>query len=160
MFDATTPARFCDFVNEQSRMTYGSSSMKSSQPISLNYTPHCHHLTFNLPAQLRDSIPTILQSLRTLSSHQDLQVLQFQKHGKDFIKKMSMSPDSYVQMAIQLAYFKLMGTWAATYESAGMKKYAWGRTETCRSVSMESTLFLKTFSDKTASVRFPVSLFH
>ena len=39
----------------------------------------------------------------------DLQVLAFFGYGKDGIKKMGFSPDAFVQMAIQLAYFKMHG---------------------------------------------------
>ena len=108
-----------------------------------------------VPGVILSKIPTFAASLRQQIDSHDVSVLHYAVHGKDFIKSVGMSPDSYVQMAIQLAYFKLMGTWAATYESAGMKRYAWGRTETCRSVSLESVDFVKAMEDLSASVCLP-----
>ena len=36
----------------------------------------------------------------------DFCLLKFTKFGRDFPKKVKMSPDSFVQLAMQLAYFK------------------------------------------------------
>lgn len=37
-------------------------------------------------------------------------------YGVEWIKKTSLSPDSWVQMAFQLAYFKIYKKTCATYE--------------------------------------------
>lgn len=39
----------------------------------------------------------------------DLHLTRFQSYGKAFIKRQNLSPDAYLQMAIQLAYFRDMG---------------------------------------------------
>lgn len=36
----------------------------------------------------------------------DLEIFRFTDHGKDFIKQQNISPDAYVQVALQLAYYK------------------------------------------------------
>lgn len=41
-----------------------------------------------------------------LAAKLDMFVLEFSSYGKSFIKKQKMSPDSYLQMAMQLAYYK------------------------------------------------------
>lgn len=64
------------------------------------------------------------------------------------------SPDAYVQMVMQLAYYRQHHRPCATYESASTRGYLHGRTETVRSCSQESVLFTKTFGDKDASVSF------
>jgi len=43
-----------------------------------------------------------------------------------------MSPDSFIQIAIQMAYIKMYGCPAAHYESASTRKFTSGRTETIR----------------------------
>lgn len=57
-------------------------------------------------------------------------------------------------MAIQLAYYKMYGHVAATYESAGTRKFIHGRTETGRSVSVESLAWVQAMEDPSKSVRF------
>lgn len=36
----------------------------------------------------------------------DIQVHRFYDYGKEFIKKQKMSPDAYIQVALQLAYYR------------------------------------------------------
>ena len=67
----------------------------------------------------------------------------FPTHGKGFIKKHEMSPDAYVQMALQLAHFKLHGESVLTYESAHTRQFLHGRTETVRSCSNEAVAFVR-----------------
>ena len=67
----------------------------------------------------------------------------FQGYGNDFIKKAGHSPDAYVQMAIQLATYRLFGEQAGTYEATQVRPFLNGRTETTRTVSLESEAFIK-----------------
>lgn len=86
---------------------------------------------------------------------QDLQmkVLKFDCYGKDFIKKQRLGPDSFVQMALQLAFFKLHYEPAAQYESAHLRIFDGGRTETIRSCSNESLAFCHAMDDVSASAQ-------
>lgn len=36
----------------------------------------------------------------------DMDVHKFYEYGKEFIKKQKMSPDAYIQVALQLAYYR------------------------------------------------------
>lgn len=36
----------------------------------------------------------------------DINVYKFLNYGKEFIKKQKMSPDAYIQVALQLAYYR------------------------------------------------------
>lgn len=61
-----------------------------------------------------------------------------------------MSPDSFIQMAMQLAYYKLHSKPPAHYESAGLRRFRNTRTECIRSTSIESVQFAQTMlSDDT-----------
>lgn len=62
-----------------------------------------------------------------------------------------VSPDAFVQMAIQLAYYKVHGKCVATYESAQTRAFFHGRTENVRTLSTLSVAFCKTFEDKNAT---------
>lgn len=75
-------------------------------------------------------------------SDQQLATLQFNSFGKDTIREFHLSPDSFVQNAIQLAYYRKHGYFRATYESAQTSKFYRGRTETVRSCTNESRKFV------------------
>ena len=54
-----------------------------------------------------------------------------------------MSPDAFIQLALQLAYFKDSdGKCALTYESSMTRLYLHGRTETVRSLTQEVKEFV------------------
>jgi carnitine O-acetyltransferase len=70
-------------------------------------------------------------------------VQSFQGYGSNFIKKAGYSPDAYVQMAMQLATYRLFGEQVGTYEATQVRPFLHGRTETTRSVSTASEAFVK-----------------
>ena len=71
----------------------------------------------------------------------DLQVLGYQGYGSSLIKQMGYSPDGFVQMAMQVAGFRMFGKQVGTYESIQTRVFLHGRTETARSVSLSSAAF-------------------
>ena len=72
-----------------------------------------------------------------------MHVQSFQGYGSSFIKKSGFSPDAFVQVAMQLATYRLWGEQAGTYEATQVRPFLHGRTETTRSVSTESAKFVK-----------------
>ncbi|XP_077869072.1 carnitine O-palmitoyltransferase 1, liver isoform-like [Saccoglossus kowalevskii] len=77
----------------------------------------------------------------------DLCVINHDDYGKGFVKKCKVSPDAYIQLALQLAYYRETGHFALTYESSMTRLFLHGRTETVRSVTKESSLFVKAMED-------------
>jgi len=57
--------------------------------------------------QCRDVIERSLSSAQELMSDIDLHLLMHDSYGKGFIKRCNISPDAYVQMALQLAYYRV-----------------------------------------------------
>lgn len=57
-----------------------------------------------------------------------------------------VSPDAAVQMAYQLAYYRMHQSFGNTYESAMTKAFRHGRTEAMRSVTAESCAFARAFA--------------
>ena len=88
----------------------------------------------------------------TVDAHEMIPT-EFKSYGKGLIKTFKMSPDAYVQMALQLAYYRKHKELVATYESAATRKYRHGRTETARSCSIESKAFCDIMDDPEASVK-------
>src|SRR5258705_1517560 len=66
----------------------------------------------------------------------------------------SLSPDGYIQAALQLTYCRLHGSVTATYETASTRLYQHGRTETIRSLTPEMAKFVYSMLDEGRSVRF------
>lgn len=50
-------------------------------------------------------IETSLSVARDLFSDVDLHLMIHDQYGKGFIKRCNISPDAYIQMALQLAYY-------------------------------------------------------
>lgn len=55
---------------------------------------------------LQGAIETALKKNKTSISDVDLQVVRFSDFGKGKVKQMRMSPDSFVQLALQLAFYR------------------------------------------------------
>ncbi|KAK2742819.1 Carnitine O-acetyltransferase mitochondrial [Myotisia sp. PD_48] len=143
MMDGTPTHRLNDYVNQMifgNRLDYSNPSIRSNLP-----DPQL--LSFDLSPAVLDDIATANRDFNALMAAHELRVQAFQGYGKGLIKKFKCSPDAYVQMLIQLAYFKMYGKNRPTYESASTRKYKLGRTETTRSVSDESVAFCKSHSD-------------
>ena len=82
----------------------------------------------------------------------DLRIYVHDHYGKGFMKKSNMSPDAYIQMALQLAYYRDAGKFSLTYEASMTRLYREGRTETVRPCTIESAAWVKAMESKTSSV--------
>ncbi|KAJ5339778.1 hypothetical protein N7452_006506 [Penicillium brevicompactum] len=116
-------------------------------------------INFKLNDASNEAIDIAAQYHRKQIASHELVVQAYQGYGKGLIKKFKCSPDAFVQMTIQLAYFKMYGKNRPTYESASTRKYAEGRTETTRTVSDESVAFCKAHQDHTTPREEVVKLF-
>ena len=58
--------------------------------------------------QCRDVIERSLSGAQELISDVDLHLRMHDHYGKGFIKRCKISPDAYVQMALQLAYYRVI----------------------------------------------------
>jgi carnitine O-palmitoyltransferase 1 len=74
----------------------------------------------------------------------DLRVISHTAFGKAAItKQCKMSPDAFIQLALQYAYYKNShGTFTQTYEASMTRLYKHGRTETVRPVTDASKAFI------------------
>ncbi|CAI5759655.1 unnamed protein product [Candida verbasci] len=116
-------------------------------------------LNFDINPQSRVNIEqAILKFNDTIAKH-DEEIFQHYGYGKGLIKKFKVSPDAYVQMLMQLAYYKLTGKVRPTYESAATRKFLKGRTETGRTVSNESKAFVETWTNPNSSIEDKVATF-
>ncbi|KAK7692110.1 hypothetical protein QCA50_003729 [Cerrena zonata] len=119
--------------------------------LSGTLTPGCvidtapKKLEWVLYPELRAGIRFAETRLSDLICQNDCQALEFKTYGKSFITSHGFSPDAFVQMAFQAAYYGLYGRIECTYEPAMTKSFLHGRTEAIRTVQPLSVDFVKTF---------------
>ncbi|OQE13805.1 hypothetical protein PENFLA_c043G08189 [Penicillium flavigenum] len=155
MMDGTPTHRLNDYVNNvifNKKIDLSAQSVRSQlgDPKPIN---------FKLNDAANEAIDFATQYHRKQIGSHELVVQAYQGYGKGLIKKFKCSPDAFVQMTIQLAYFKMYGKNRPTYESASTRKFAEGRTETTRTVSDESVAFCKAHEDHTTPREETVKLF-
>jgi len=103
----------------------------------------------DLHANLLDAQKNAIKIL----SDVDLRLLMHDAYGKGFIKRLKVSPDAYIQMALQLAYYRDVKHLSLTYEASMTRLYREGRTETVRPVSVESAEWVYSMHDETKDVK-------
>ncbi|KAM7381473.1 hypothetical protein PAMA_012355 [Pampus argenteus] len=86
--------------------------------------------------------------LQRLVNNLDMDVFKFKVYGKEFIKKQKMSPDAFIQVALQLAFYKCNGRLVSTYESASIRRFQEGRVDNIRSATAEALAFVKSMTDE------------
>lgn len=113
------------------------------QKTSNQNVPPPQKLSFELSPKATNLLEKAAASHNKLIADLDMNYLHYTGYGKNWIKTQKMSPDSFIQMAIQYAFYKLHRTPGAHYESAQTRMYEAGRTETIRSCSNESIAFAR-----------------
>lgn len=104
-------------------------------------------LKWDIPTELSTIIEECKLSAEVLLNDVDLKLVTFTEYGKGFMKKCRISPDAYVQIAFQLAYFRNAGKFCLTYEASMTRLFREGRTETVRPVTIESAAFVNSMMD-------------
>lgn len=57
------------------------------------------------------------------------------------------SPDAYIQMVLQVAWYKMRREFAATYETGLTRSFENGRTETIRTLTRDARAFVLALVD-------------
>ncbi|RNA01008.1 carnitine O-acetyltransferase isoform X1 [Brachionus plicatilis] len=104
-------------------------------------------LVFEVPDQVKDQIKKSKETLNSQIDNLDLYVLNFDSFGKNFPKSQKVSPDAFVQIAFQLAFYRVHKKLGNAYESGSLRKFKLGRTEVIRASSIEALDFLKSMTD-------------
>jgi carnitine O-acetyltransferase len=81
----------------------------SSESQSFSYDTSPSQLMRTLTPSIRGGIRYAEMRLSDLICQNDCQALEFKGYGKKFITSHGFSPDAFVQMAFQAAYFRLYG---------------------------------------------------
>ncbi|XP_050540748.1 carnitine O-palmitoyltransferase 1, liver isoform isoform X2 [Daktulosphaira vitifoliae] len=114
-------------------------------------------LHWNLNPAL-DVIEKSYQVALELINDIDLRILAFSDFGKGFMKTAKVSPDAFIQMALQLAYYRDAGKFSLTYEASMTRLYREGRTETVRPCTLESKKWVESMLNSNASLNDRIEL--
>ncbi|KAJ3605172.1 hypothetical protein NHX12_027222 [Muraenolepis orangiensis] len=104
--------------------------------------PAPRKLLFNITADVKKDIEEAKHHLNAMVRELDLTVLVFKHFGKNVPKSFKMSPDAFIQIGLQLHQKT-----CSTYESASLRMFRLGRTDTIRSATLDSSNFAKAFDD-------------
>ncbi|GBM82488.1 Carnitine O-palmitoyltransferase 1, liver isoform [Araneus ventricosus] len=110
-------------------------------------------LKWDLHPECLDLVRSSTRIASDIIAEVDLQVLYHSDYGKNFIKQRKVSPDAFVQMVLQLAYYRDARCFNLTYEAAMMRLFREGRTETVRPVTRESCDFVLSVDNPDISVK-------
>ncbi|KAG0303987.1 hypothetical protein BGZ98_006057 [Dissophora globulifera] len=141
--DAVIPGRILDeLVKNEKTAEPKSVTNVQLQPIE--------HVKFVVNDEIKETIKQSEVNAKKMIDNVDSCLIHFNEYGSNWLKNAKCSPDAYVQMVLQLAYYRHYGTWTPTYESASTRLFLGGRTETVRSCSVDSVAFVKGFESKDA----------
>ncbi|XP_048843526.1 choline O-acetyltransferase isoform X2 [Brienomyrus brachyistius] len=125
------------------------SKLVRASSITNLHTPRRLH--WKCSPEIQERLASSAHKLQRLVRSLDMDVFTFKAYGKEFIKKQKMSPDAYIQVALQLAFYRCGGRAVPTYESASIRRFREGRVDNIRSATAEALAFVKSMTDgKTA----------
>lgn len=83
--------------------------------------------------------PVIYRRIQESADHMDrlvedldFRILRYLSYGRNFVKRSKCSPDAFIQLALQLAFFRSHGQLTSTYESASTRRFRSGRVDSIR----------------------------
>ncbi|EDL84313.1 carnitine O-octanoyltransferase, isoform CRA_a [Rattus norvegicus] len=147
-YDAMVMVNIAHYVDEKLLETEG--RWKGSEKV--RDIPLPEELAFTVDEKiLNDVYQAKAQHLKAAS---DLQIAAstFTSFGKKLTKKEALHPDTFIQLALQLAYYRLHGRPGCCYETAMTRYFYHGRTETVRSCTVEAVRWCQSMQDPSASL--------
>lgn len=106
------------------------------------------YLPIRLPPGFQHQIDAAVAYGKSLAASSEIRVLEYERYGMEFIRRVAkQSPDSWIQMALQLTFYRLYGYCVPTYETQQTRGFLHGRTETGRVLSVDSVAWVKTMEE-------------
>ncbi|XP_038592104.1 choline O-acetyltransferase-like isoform X2 [Micropterus salmoides] len=127
------------------------SPSKMARASSIRELPPPRRLLWKCNSHMQGLLAASGDRLQRLVNNLDMDVFNFKVYGKEFIKNQKMSPDAFIQVALQLAFYKCGGRLVSTYESASIRRFQDGRVDNIRSATPEALAFVKSMTDERAT---------
>ncbi|CAB4057591.1 SLC18A3 [Lepeophtheirus salmonis] len=100
-------------------------------------------MEWQLNDDIKNGIIDAKNNFVKLNADIDIEIYQFTKYGKDYIKSLNFSPDTFIQMTLQLTYYRLNGTLCSSYESGSTRRFLNGRVDCIRSSHLEALYWVE-----------------
>ncbi|KLO07461.1 carnitine acetyl transferase [Schizopora paradoxa] len=159
IMDGTPTARMCDdILDALTDPSFDHGTSNASLPVP-------KPLDWNVSEKTHSAIASAEDAARELTDGQTLNHF-LTSYGKGAVKSFGVSPDSWCQMMVQLAYRRLLAKHdelsaraadgfiapGATYEAASTRKFLKGRTEAIRVVCEESEKWVRAMMSDSGKV--------
>lgn len=105
-------------------------------------------LTFQLNEKLHTRLEAASKTFATAISDTQTRIINFTQFGKNRIKTFKVSPDAFIQIALQLAEYKHYGRCSSAYEAIMTRSFSQGRIDVLYTVSSESKAFIEQFENQ------------
>ncbi|KAI1886867.1 hypothetical protein AGOR_G00200210 [Albula goreensis] len=128
------------------------SPSKLVRAASVSELPAPRRLHWKCSPEVQGFLASSAERLQRLVRNLDMDAYKFKFYGKEYIKKQKMSPDAYIQVALQFAFYRCNGRPVSTYESASIRRFREGRVDNIRSATAEALAFVKSMTDEKSSV--------
>ena len=138
--DGTTIFAVISYVNE---------GLESDAPEML-YTTESTRMEkqqWELTAEIKKSLRKCETEHASGKKEFSVKTTTFNGFGSDEIKKMTISPDAFFHMALQIAQYRTFGVFRSVYEPVSVRAFYEGRTECARATSMEKLHLVKALED-------------
>uniref|UniRef100_A0A673T2N2 Peroxisomal carnitine O-octanoyltransferase n=1 Tax=Suricata suricatta TaxID=37032 RepID=A0A673T2N2_SURSU len=147
-FDAMVTVNISHYVDEKILENEG--KWKGSEKVRNISLPE--ELVFTVDDKILNNINQA--KAQYLKQASDLQIVAyaFTSFGKKLTKKKKLHPDTFVQLALQLAYYRLHGRPGSCYETAMTRYFYHGRTETMRSCTIEAVRWCQSMQDPSTTL--------
>uniref|UniRef100_A0A8C6M1P1 Carnitine O-acetyltransferase b n=1 Tax=Nothobranchius furzeri TaxID=105023 RepID=A0A8C6M1P1_NOTFU len=116
-------------------------------------------LYFHIDLDIKRDIEQAKQNLDILINDLDVNVFNFKRFGKELPKKHNLSPNSFIQVALQLAYYRVHNEVCPACDIASQRMFQGGRTEYIRSPTNQALKFILAFDDRSESREAKLQLF-